>query len=159
MERINLEYPRSDVKTLVKIAFDHTHGINRYYDKGSKITAKTGFRLGSWGERVIVDIPEDQPDTDGTNIFVMSERVVNMNITSHPQKFENRFISSLNSLRGKDVNQILEENQYFDNTNDATKEGTDSGKKNAGTFARVAIGFILALMALITIFLIAGALA
>lgn len=118
MSSINLEYTREDAKDLIKLAFENTHGIKTYNDNGVKITGKTGGSLTSYGEIITVDVPEGQSSEGETMISVQSEKEVEMNITANPDKYESRFISVLNSLRGKPIEEILDEHS------DSVTEGT-----------------------------------
>jgi hypothetical protein len=109
MSSMNLNYSRDDAKTLIKIALENTDGIKTYYDNGIKITGKTGFSLGSYGEKVIIEIPENQPDESTTMIHVSSKKEVEMNITSNPQKYEDRVVSFINHVRGMEIDAIIRE--------------------------------------------------
>jgi len=115
---LNLEYPREDAKSLIKLAFENTRGIKTYNDNGVKITGKTGGSFSSYGEIVTVDVPEGQAGDEQTMISVQSEKEVEMNITANPDKYESRFLDVLNRLRGKPIEELLDEHS------DSVTEGT-----------------------------------
>lgn len=108
MTPIELEYPREDAKSVVKLAFENTGGIKTYHDNGTRIVGKTGAGLGSYGEKVIVDIHNRQEDEGKTSISIRSEKEVDMNITANPEKYESRFLNTLNRLRGKPVEDLFD---------------------------------------------------
>ncbi|WEL18436.1 Uncharacterized protein SVXHr_2283 [Halorhabdus sp. SVX81] len=58
---------------------------------------------------MIVEIPETQAGDGQTMISVQSEKEVGMNITANPDKYESRFLSSLNRLRGQPIEDLLEQ--------------------------------------------------
>lgn len=111
MTAITLQYNRDDAKTLVKAAFERTEGIETYYDDGYRIIGKTGSRVGlvnsSYGERVIVEVPENQASDEETMITVTAEKEVDMNVTADPEKFKSRFLNELDLFRGHPVDHVL----------------------------------------------------
>ncbi|MDL0136049.1 hypothetical protein PNP85_13605 [Halobacterium salinarum] len=109
MSSLNLEYPREDAKTLIKLAFENTRGIETYNDNGVKITGKTGGSLSSYGEIVTVDVPEGQASDEQTMISIQSEKEVEMNITANPDKYESRFLDVLNRMCGRPIEELLDE--------------------------------------------------
>lgn len=132
MSSLNLEYPREEAKTLVKLAFENTRGIKTYNDSGLKIVGKTGASLGSYGEKVIVEIPEGQADDERTMVSVYSEKEVGMNITANPDKYESRFLAALNELRGRPIEELLDANAG-EITGETTKEVTSPDEQADGT--------------------------
>lgn len=108
MNELILKYGRHDAKTVIKVAFKQTPGIKSYEDKGNRIIGKTGMGLMSYGELVTVQIPELQNSDDETRVHITSEKRVAFNLTSSPDKVEAQFLQSLNSIRGYDVDDILE---------------------------------------------------
>jgi hypothetical protein len=129
MSSLNLEYPREDAKTVIKLAFENTRGIKTYNDNGLKITGKTGASLGSYGEKVIVEIPEGQANDNQTMISVRSEKEVGMNITADPEKYESRFLSALNELRGEPIDELL--NRHADSVSETTTKEVESTDEQA----------------------------
>lgn len=132
MSTLNLEYSREDTKTLVKLAFEHTQGIDTYHDNGLRIVGKTGFSFSSYGEIITVEIPETQSSDEETMISITSEKEVSMNVTANPQKYEDRFLMTLNSMRGRPVDELLEE--YGDTvTASGSKEVTSPDQQADGS--------------------------
>lgn len=130
MSSLNLEYPREDAKTLVKLAFEDTRGIKTYHDNGIKIVGKTGAGLGSYGEKVIVEVPETQSDSEEAMISVRSEKEVGMNITANPDKYESRFLSRLNYMRGRPIDDLLD--THGDVSARSTKEVASTSQQADG---------------------------
>lgn len=145
MSSVNLDYPREDAKTLIKLAFEDTRGIKTYNDNGLKIVGKTGASLGSYGEKVIVEVPEGQASDEQTMISVYSEKEIEMNITANPDKYESRFLSSLNRLRGQPIDDLLDE--YAEAvTEETTKEVASANEQADGTnmlYIILAISFVM----------------
>lgn len=145
MSSLNLEYPREDAKNLVKLAFENTRGIKTYNDNGLKIIGKTGASLGSYGEKVIVDIPENRTGDEQTMVSIQSEKEVGMNITANPDKYESRFLTALNNLRGKPIDELLTEHTESV-TEDSTKEVESTNEQADGTnmlYVVLAISFVM----------------
>lgn len=129
MPSLNLEYPRDDAKILVKLAFEDTRGIKNYYDAGDGIVGQTGANLVSYGEKIIVEIPENQ-SAHATMISVRSERRVRMNFFARPDRYESRFLSSLDNMRGQSIDDLLDE--YGDVLMRSTKEVTSASQQEDG---------------------------
>jgi hypothetical protein len=108
MASVVLNYPRSDAMTVIKAAFENTRGIEEYHDNGFRIVGKSGGGLASYGEKVTVEIPENQSDAEETMISVTSSKEVSANITANPDKYESRFLTELNKLRDKELEEVLE---------------------------------------------------
>lgn len=109
MTSILLEYSREDAKTVIKSAFERTSGIKEYADDGHRIIGKTGMGIASYGEKVIVEIPETQSAEDETMISVSAEKEVSVNVTANPDKYKSRFLQELETLRGRDIGAILDD--------------------------------------------------
>lgn len=148
MSTLNLEYSREDAKTLVKLAFEATKGIETYHDNGIRIVGKTGFSLSSYGEIITVEIPENQPSEKETVISVSSEKEVSMNVTANPQKYEDRFFSVLNKMRGRPVDELLDEVGHTI-TNNGSKEVQSTEQQADGSSY---LGLILALVFILMFF-------
>lgn len=108
MTSLILDYSRENSVTLVKAAFENTQGIKQYHDDGHRIVGKSGMGIASYGEKVIVEIPENQGRDGGTMIYVTAEKEVSTNITANPDLFKSRFLEELDTLRGHKVNDILD---------------------------------------------------
>lgn len=107
MTSLVLSYPRDDAKTLAKAAFENTRGIEQYHDDGHRVIGKTGMGLSSYGERVVVEIPETQSSADETMLSVTAEKEVSTNITANPEKYQSRFLEQLEALRGESVDDVV----------------------------------------------------
>lgn len=108
MTSLVLQYPREEAKTIVKAAFENTRGIKQYHDDGHRIIGKTGMGIGSYGERIIAEIPEAQSGEEETMISVTAEKEVGMNVTANPEKYKSRFLEQLETFRGYEVEEVLE---------------------------------------------------
>lgn len=132
-----LEYPRDEAKTLVKLALENTDTIKTYFDSGPKIIGKTGphtvgvFSL-SYGEKLVIEIPEVQSSDDETRIEVSGERVFGFNAASDPDKIESEFTNELSAGRGRDIDELIKSNQNIDSQ--TTKEVSSPGDQ-AGFFS------------------------
>lgn len=146
---IVLKYDRHDAKTLVKAAFERTEGIETYYDDGYRIIGKTGSRVGlidsSYGERVIVEIPENQTSHAETMITVTAEREVDVNVTADPEKYKSRFLSELDLFRGHPVDHVL---RTFDDDHRSKEVFTQADQ----TDGRSMLWVVLAIIGLFTFF-------
>lgn len=145
MTSINLGYNREDAKTLIKFAFENTRGIKTYNDSGTKIIGKTGASLGSYGEKVVVAIPENQAYHDQTTVNIHSEKEVDMNITANPQKYESRFLGSLNELRGYSIQELFNSNQN-NITESTTKEVASANDQAGGKSLLIVVVIIVFIM-------------
>lgn len=149
MTSIVLKYDRRDAKTLVKAAFERTEGIETYYDDGYRIIGKTGSRVGlidsSYGERVIVEIPENQTSHAETMITVTAEREVDVNVTADPEKYKSRFLSELDLFRGHPVDHVL---RTFDDDHRSKEVFTQADQ----TDGRSMLWVVLAIIGLFTLF-------
>ena len=107
MTSLVLSYPRDDAKTLVKAAFENTRGIEQYHDDGHRVVGKTGMGLSSYGERVVVELPETQASDGETVVSVTAEKEVSTNITATPDKYQSRFLEQLEAFRGESVDDVV----------------------------------------------------
>lgn len=137
MTTVMLDYPRDEAKTLVKLGFENTDTIKTYFDAGPKVIGKTGpHRVGlfslSYGEKLIVEVPEVQSDEDQTRIEVTGERAFSFNAASDPETIESEFMNELNAGRDSDIEDLIEANQ--DINSQSTKE-VSSPNQQAGFFS------------------------
>jgi len=108
MTSIVLDYSRENAKTLIKAAFENTNGIKQYHDDGHRIIGKSGMGFSSYGEQIVVEIPETQTSDDETMITITAEKEVATNITANPEKYKSRFLEQLDTFRGNDVDTVLD---------------------------------------------------
>lgn len=137
MTTVMLDYPRNEAKTLVKLAFENTDTIRTYFDAGPKVIGKTGpHRVGvfslSYGEKLLVEIPEVQPDENKTRIEVSAERAYSFNLASDSDNLESEFMNELNAGRGADIEDLLEANRDI---NSKTSKEVSSPSDQAGFFS------------------------
>ncbi|WP_222918756.1 hypothetical protein [Natrinema sp. SYSU A 869] len=107
MTSISLEYTRDDAKTLTKAAFERMHDIETYFDDGHRIIGKTGSNFRSYGEKIIVDIPENQSSAAETMITIRAKKEVEMNMTANPEQYKSQFLAELERTRGYPVEHVL----------------------------------------------------
>jgi hypothetical protein len=129
-----LDYPRDEAKTLIKLAFENTDIIRTYFDAGVKMIGKTGpHRVGlfslSYGEKLIVEIPEIQPENNKTRAEVSAKSIFSFNLASDEDSVESEFMKELNAGRGVDIDELIDMNQNI-NAN-STKE-VSSPSQQAG---------------------------
>lgn len=139
MTTISLNYTRDESKTLVKAAFERTSGIDTYFDDGHRIIGKTGSSFSSYGESVIVDIPENQSSDTETMISIRAEKEVEMNITANPEKYKSRFLAELEVFRGHPVENIL---KTFDNNHQSKEVSHPEDQTNGRDALKVALAII-----------------
>lgn len=140
MTSLVLSYPRDDAKTLVKAAFENTRGIEQYHDDGHRVVGKTGMGLASYGERVVVEIPETQSSDDETMISVTAEKEVSTNITASPDKYQSRFLEQLGALRGESVDSVVEHmSERMDPESSKEVASTDDLRDGASSMATVMV--------------------
>lgn len=148
MTTLILEYPREDAITIVKAAFERTSGVKHYHDDGHRIIGKSGMSLGSYGEKIVVEIPENQSNEDETMISVNAEREVQVNITSNPDKYKSRFLAELETLREHDVDYILQKMSEQMRPEDS-KEVTVSGDLGDGASRLLIVGILVTVLFLL----------
>lgn len=149
MTSIVLGCERDDAKTLVKAAFERTRGIKQYHDDGYRIVGKSGMRLGSYGEKVIVEIPERQSSEAETMLSVSAEKEVSMNVTANPDKYKSRFLSELDLFRGhdaEDVKDVMAQDLTPGNTKEVRSAGDLRDGSSSMGLVMVATMILVALM-------------
>ena len=111
MTSLTIPHPRSDAKIVVKAAFENCKDIKTYHDDGIRVIGKTGASLGllasSYGEKVIVEIPEDQTSNSETMVSISGQKEVELNIGADPEKHVSRVIQSINKLKNKNMDRIM----------------------------------------------------
>lgn len=156
MTSLILEYPREDAITLVKVAFENTDGIEQYHDDGHRVIGKSGMGFSSYGEQVIVEVPETQSSEAETMISVTAEKEVSTNITASPEKYKSRFLEQLNAFRGEDIEVILE--WMSQNISPETsKEVTSSDELRDGSSSVGVVMVIMVVVGLLFTFLMMAA--
>lgn len=149
MTSLVLEHDRDDAKTLVKAAFERTRGIKQYHDDGHRIVGKSGMGLGSYGEKVTVEIPERQSGEGETMVNVSAEKEVSVNVTANPDKYKSRFLSELDMFRDYDVESVKDTMSARLNSEN-TKEVRNAGDLRDGSssmgLVMVATMILVALM-------------
>lgn len=112
MTAVTIPHPRSDSKTIVKAAFENCSGIKTYHDDGIRVIGKTGASMGlitsSYGEKIIVEIPEDQTSSSETMVSVSGQKEVSANIGADPEKHVSNVIRSINNLKNKKISDVLD---------------------------------------------------
>jgi hypothetical protein len=129
MPTVTLDRSRDETLDLVTAAFERTDGIRAYHVEDDRVVGKTGVRLFSWGERVVVDLTERGPET--TELSVEADREVSFNITANAPKFESRFLDALAALRDGT------EQPATTQTTSETKEAPSAEALPAGTRSMV----------------------
>lgn len=156
MTTLVLECSREDAKTLVKSAFEITRGIKQYNDDGPRIVGKTGMSLGSYGESVIVEIPEAQTSDTETMVSVTADKEVSMNITANPEKYKSRFLAELEKLRQHDVEDALDVvGKHI--TTDNTKEVGSANDLRDGTSSVSTVMILMVILSLLFTFMMMAA--
>lgn len=146
MSTVTLEYPRADAEVLAKAAFEWTEGFETYHDAGSRITGKTGGGLLSYGESVTVEFPDVESGADRTVMAIRADREVPINVTATPERYEQRYLETLNRLRGRPVDGVLAElESHF--AAHGTREVTRERDQASG---RDKLAVVLALTLLVT---------
>jgi len=156
MTSLVLEYPREDAKTLVKAAFENTRGIKQYHDDGHRVIGKSGMGLSSYGEQVIVEIPETQSSDEETMVSVSAEKEVSTNITANPEKYQSRFLEQLESLRGQDVDTVLDKMSQ-NMSPEASKEVSSSDELRDGSSSMGVVMVIMMVLGLLFTFMMMAA--
>ncbi|GAB7118148.1 hypothetical protein [Natrinema pallidum] len=158
MTAVTIPHPREDAKTVVKAAFEDCSDIDTYFDDGIRITGKTGASLGlitsSYGEKVIIEVPENQASETETMVSVTGEKEVSANIGADPEKYISRVIKSINDIKGKDIDviiEVLDENNVSENSKEVRNEADQAGGKGILILVMVLIMFFVFLMPLIII--------
>lgn len=127
MTTITLPHTRSDSKFIIKTALEETTGIKTYQDKGNQIIGKTGAKLrlfaSSYGEKVIININDNQASNKETIISVTGMREVSTNIGSNPEEYVLSFIQTLNSIKNYsigDIEDVLQRNEIDQQSKEVT---------------------------------------
>lgn len=156
MTSLVLEYPREEAKTLVKAAFENTKGIKQYHDDGHRTIGKSGMGLSSYGEKVIVEIPENQTSNKETMLSVTAEKEVATNITANPEKYQSRFLQQLEQLRGQDINHVLDTLSQ-DVSRQTSKEVSSSDKLRDGSSSMGVVMVVMMVGSLLFMFMMMAA--
>lgn len=156
MTTLVLECSREDAKALVKSAFEMTPGIKQYHDDGPRIVGKTGMSIGSYGESIIVDVPEAQSNETETMISVTADKEVSVNITANPEKYKSRFLSKLQKLRQHDVEDALDVvGKHV--TADNSKEVGSANELREGTSSVSTVMIVMLILSLLFTFMMMAA--
>lgn len=129
-----LNYGIDDSRLLVKGSLEMMDDIKTYYEsQQNEITAKTGFSWGlissSYGERLTISLTSKYEEK--TEVTVVGEKNVEMNIGANPDRHVLEFINRLETLADyplEDVVELLEEK-----TANATKEVTSPSNQADGS--------------------------
>lgn len=148
MSTVTLEYSRADAEVLAKAAFEWTEGFETYHDAGSRITGKTGGGLLSYGESLTVEFPDIESSAGRTAVTIWADREVPINVTATPERYEQRYLETLNRLRGRPVDGILTELESHLAAH-GTKEVTRERDQASG---QDKLALVLALTLLVTFF-------
>jgi hypothetical protein len=132
MTSLVLDCERDDAKILIKAAFENTRGIKQYHDDGHRIIGKTGMGIGSYGENITVEIPEQQSSDSETMISVSADKEVSMNVTANPDKYKSWFLTEVERLRERDLEEVKDE-MAENLTAENTKEVKDAGDLREGS--------------------------
>lgn len=147
MTSLILNCDRSDAKLMVKAAFERANGITQYYDDGHRIIGKSGTSFHSYGESVIVEVPEMQTNKTKTMIHVSADKEVSLNVTANPERYKSIFLSELEIIREQDVNRIkslLSENIDAKNTKEVRRASDlRDGSSTLGVIWAVMMGIFL----------------
>ena len=98
-----------EAKIVVKEALQRTEGISKVEEGGHQIVGKTGISfprvLWSYGENVYIEFSD--PDEDGKiPIEVRAEKSIWTNIFAQPEKFKREFLSELDEIRDRPIEEI-----------------------------------------------------
>jgi len=148
MTALTIPHPRSDAKIVVKAAFENCKDIKTYHDDGIRVIGKTGASMGlltsSYGEKVIVEIPEDQTNDSETMISISGQKEVEINIGADPEKHVSRLIKSINNLKNKDMSSIM--SILSQNGVDKSSKEVDNETDQAGGTGMMIVVMILIFM-------------
>ena len=104
--------------------------------------------LSSYGEKVIVEIPEAQASDEQTMLSVTAEKEVATNITANPDKYKSRFLQNIEEIRHREMEEVLEVVEDYVNEEN-TKEVTSSGDLRDGSSS---MGLVMVLILLMSFF-------
>ena len=96
MSTVTLDMSRDKAETVVKAAFEEMSAISKYSVDGRYVVGATGLRLTSNGERVVVELDEQD---DRTDCIVEGEAAISGNITASPEQFQRRCVTQIEELR------------------------------------------------------------
>jgi polyribonucleotide nucleotidyltransferase len=153
---ITIPHSRSDTKIIVKAAFEISNGIKTYYDDGTRVTGKSGTSFGllasSYGEQIIVEIPDYQPSETETMVSVTGKKEVSANIGADPEKYVSQVINNINKIKNKDVDTILEvldNKNVTQNSKEVSHINEQAGGKGVLILILIAIFFFVFIMPLV----------
>lgn len=146
MVTVTIPHPREDAKIVVKAALEDCSGIKTYHDRGARIVGKTGASIGliksSYGEKVIVEIPQDQTSGTKTMVSITGEKEVSTNIGANPDKYVSQLTRKINDIKRKPTGlilDVLEENGISENSKEVSHKTDQAG---GGWVMAVIVGFI-----------------
>lgn len=156
MGSVAIPHSRDDARTVVKAALEDSDGIKTYHDNGTQITGKTGVSLGlitsSYGEQVIVEIPDRQPSRNETMVMIEGKKEVDINIGANPEKYVSQVVENINNIKNNDINVIFEVLQE-NNIEQETKEVTDPQQQADGQWLMIAVVSLVAFFMFIILIL------
>jgi hypothetical protein len=117
MTNLLLDHPPEEARELVKQALRRTRNISEIEEGAHQVVGKTGISfprvLWSYGENIYVDF-SDPTDDGKVPIEVWAEKSVWTNITADPQKFKREFLTELEAVRERPIDELREESVDFD---------------------------------------------
>jgi hypothetical protein len=115
MSEMKIEGSPEEVEDVLRAAVHETNGLSIRHFTDRKLSAKTSVNPINWGEEIVVDIPQNQDDSDGLKIIVTARKRVGINITANENKIKRKFLLSLDEVRSKDIDTIRENNLHEPN--------------------------------------------
>jgi hypothetical protein len=117
MTNLLLDYPPDKARDVVKEALRRTVGISDIVEGEHQVVGKTGVSfpriLWSYGENIYVDF-SDPTDEGKVPIEVWAEKSIWTNITANPQKFKREFLTELEGVRGRPIEDLQHESVEVD---------------------------------------------
>ncbi|WP_424005594.1 hypothetical protein ACOZ4I_20270 (plasmid) [Haloarcula salina] len=137
-----LDHGIEDARLLVKGALELIDDIKTYHESQyNEIIAKTGFRWGiissSYGEKLTVSLTSIDEET--TEVTVVGEKEVEINIGANPDQYVLEFIDRLETLADYPLDDVIE--LLSEETANSTKEMTSPSDQADGS-QMIAIAFV-----------------
>jgi len=118
---LDLDCSADEASSAVKAVFERMDSISEYYHDDDRIIGKTGPRLSSWGEAVIVTINENGRPGE-TTIAVTAEQDNGLDLFADPERYRTEFVDHVEDRNVED--NLLEPSKEVDREDDLYDGGT-----------------------------------
>lgn len=150
MTDVTLQYARPEATELVMATFETMSSVRSYEveEDGRIIVGIVDGGFTSFGEEVIVALPEDPDAASETTISVTAQPRIRHNISANPWKYKSKFLDQLSELEGNSVDELSESTPDREKRSSESTGGT-RGERPGDTSTAMVVGAKLMLLLLL----------